>query len=955
LAAASIPRHTAAKKAAQQKVLDAIKMGATVEQACHQAGRGLKSYEGWRATDEDFRNAVDAIRGKMQPRPEGVPDFPEFRKKYLKSNTYWHQMQWIDVLEGRDPRDRHPAQVFEKGRRSRVIINTPPEHCATVDTPVLTRDGWKTIGEVTEDDWLFGRDGLAQPVLETWEPGHEVDVFTVRFNTGDEITTDAAHKWIVQDNYGNERLMTTAALLEKPTYSGRTRWRVRGADPIDLPERELPLDPYLFGYWLGDGDKGSSRIAVGDEDTADLLGQLDMAGYEYSVARDSRGRSNVVYVKGIREHLPLGDKTIPADYLMGSAKQRLSLLQGLLDSDGTISEKDGRVKFVQHHRPELCRDIYRLIASLGYQPRMKTVGIVTEVFFKPDSEPVFRLERKASRQRTTGAHRRTDFRTIESVTPAGKGNVKCVTVLTDGNLYLIGDGLVETGNAKSTTITMDYVTWRVVKNPNIRVLIVSKNQKMAVKFLYGIKQRLSHPMYADLIRDFAPQGGYKDTADTWSNDMVYLGGAARDDGEQKDPTVQALGMGGQIYGARADLIICDDCIILSNAHQYEDQIDWLTQEVATRLGAKGTLLVVGTRVAPNDLYSELRKADRYAGGTSPWTYLSQPIVLEAHDDPAKWVTLWPRTDRPCGCPDICDGSDEAGPDGLHPKWDGPHANVLRSEKATRTWALVYMQQQVAEDSVFPPYAVAGATSSRQPGPMYPGMLGHRRDGMEGLYVVAGLDPAMTRATAAVVMGVDRATKMRYVLDIHNEMQMTPKAIRDLIKDWTVKYAVDEWRIEKNAFQLFLTQDEELNEFVRGVGSTIREHYTGRNLLDPNFGVASMAALFGEYKQDEHLIWRQIIKPMIELPSPKLVERCKQLREQLIAWEPDTKNVHDIVMALWFAEIRAREVCYSAARTSYHSAMANPYLSKSRKNSQIVVNLDDMVNAQRESERHLYVV
>jgi hypothetical protein len=637
LAAASIPRHTAAKKAAQQKVLDAIKMGATVEQACHQAGRGLKSYEGWRATDEDFRNAVDAIRGKMQPRPEGVPDFPEFRKKYLKSNTYWHQMQWIDVLEGRDPRDRHPAQVFEKGRRSRVIINTPPEH------------------------------------------------------------------------------------------------------------------------------------------------------------------------------------------------------------------------------------------------------------------------------------------------------------------------------AKSTTITMDYVTWRVVKNPNIRVLIVSKNQKMAVKFLYGIKQRLSHPMYADLIRDFAPQGGYKDTADTWSNDMVYLGGAARDDGEQKDPTVQALGMGGQIYGARADLIICDDCIILSNAHQYEDQIDWLTQEVATRLGAKGTLLVVGTRVAPNDLYSELRRHDRYAGGTSPWTYLSQPIVLEAHDDPAKWVTLWPRTDRPCGCPDICDGSDEAGPDGLHPKWDGPHANVLRSEKATRTWALVYMQQQVAEDSVFPPYAVAGATSSRQPGLMYPGMLGHRRDGMEGLYVVAGLDPAMTRATAAVVMGVDRATKMRYVLDIHNEMQMTPKAIRDLIKDWTVKFKVDEWRIEKNAFQLFLTQDEELNDFVRGVGSTIREHYTGRNLLDPNFGVASMAALFGEYKQDEHLVWRQIIKPMIELPSPKLVERCKQLREQLIAWEPDTKNVHDIVMALWFAEIRAREVCYSAARTSYHSAMANPYLSKSRKNSQIVVNLDDMVNAQRESERHLYVV
>jgi hypothetical protein len=510
--------------------------------------------------------------------------------------------------------------------------------------------------------------------------------------------------------------------------------------------------------------------------------------------------------------------------------------------------------------------------------------------------------------------------------------------------------------SKSTVITVDYVTYRIVKDPNIRILLVSKNQKMAVKFLYSIKNRLSHPMYSDLIKDFAPAGGFKDTSETWTSDMIYLGQDARDDGSQKDPTVQALGMGGQIYGARADLIILDDCVILSNAHEYDKQIDWINQEVATRLGSKGALLVVGTRVSPNDLYSELRKPERYSNGASPWTYLSQPAVLEFGDDPSEWKALWPRTDRPCGCRDICNDSEEPGPDGLHPKWDGPHIADRRAQVSARTWSLVFMQQQIADDSVFPEYAVTGAVTGRQPGPLSPNTIGARRDGMEGLYVVAGLDPAMTRATAAVVMGVDRQTKMRYVLDVHNENAMTPLEIRNLIKEWTIKYGISEWRIEKNAFQLFLTQDEEINEFVRGIGCTIKEHYTGRNRLDADFGVASMAGLFGEYKREESsMTWRQVIKPLINLPSPKHIERVKQMISQIVAWEPQTKNPHDIVMALWFAELRAREVCLQAQNTSHHMTAFDGYLSKARRNERIVVNLDDAIAAQRESERHLYVI
>ena len=123
-------------------------------------------------------------------------------------------------------------------------------------------------------------------------------------------------------------------------------------------------------------------------------------------------------------------------------------------------------------------------------------------------------------------------------------------------------------HAKSTTMTVNRTAWMIVKNPAIRVIIVSKTQAMARKFLYQIKLRLTHPRNEKLIRDFAPAEGFDYKSSEWSADRIYITPLLNDSGE-KDPTVEALGIGGQIYGARADLIILDDCVTLSNAGEYE--------------------------------------------------------------------------------------------------------------------------------------------------------------------------------------------------------------------------------------------------------------------------------------------------------------------------------------------------------------------------------------------------
>lgn len=486
-------------------------------------------------------------------------------------------------------------------------------------------------------------------------------------------------------------------------------------------------------------------------------------------------------------------------------------------------------------------------------------------------------------------------------------------------------------HAKSTTITVNYSTFRVAMDPNVRIIIVSKTLYKAREFIYAIKQRLSHPRWLKMQQMYGPEGGWKEDADTWRTDTVYLGSETRDSSE-KDPTLQALGMGGQIYGARADLIILDDCITGANAHEWEKQIKWLQQEVITRLGKNGKLLVVGTRVAPSDLYRELRNPEHWSGGRSPFTYLGMPAVLELDKKPEKWVTLWSKSDRPW------DGDEDVEPDenGLYPKWDGQALFSRRSEVTPSTWAMVYQQEDVSSDSIFPPLCVQGAVNGmRKVGILNPGAPGHPQD-YGSRRVIIGIDPAMSGNTAAVAVAVDMDTKKRYILDVENMTEPTPEKIKDLIQDWTVKYQPNVVVAEKNAFQLFLTKDASIRDFLASRGVQFREHFTGNNKWDVGFGVASMASLFGTHNESKFIKGTNLI----ELPSSNNSEGVKALINQLITWKPDAhkRQKTDCVMALWFTEIVAREWL---ERGMYSQQFAqSKWHSMKQLNSRFVVDLDE---------------
>jgi hypothetical protein len=488
-------------------------------------------------------------------------------------------------------------------------------------------------------------------------------------------------------------------------------------------------------------------------------------------------------------------------------------------------------------------------------------------------------------------------------------------------------------HAKSMTVTVDYVTWKIVNNPNFRVLIVSQTQRLAADFLYAIKQRLTHPMYEELQQAYAAGVGFKSKTASWQQTRVTFGDELRESSE-KDPNIEAVGIGGQIYGKRADMILIDDAVTLSNANDFERQIKWLTQDVRSRLNPTGKLIVIGTRVSAVDLYKELRSPDRYPGGLVPWTYLAMPALLESNENPDNWVTLWPYSDQPFdGQPE-----EQKTAEGLWPRWNGRNLYNERQAMDASTWALIYQQQDISDDAIFDPVCVKGSIDGmRKAGRLVPGNPGHPKD-LNGFSFVCGLDPAMVGDTAAVCYAVDRHSHKRYIVDAIKITRPTPAQIRQLITDWTNVYAPSEWVVERNAFQSFLTQDEGIRQFLASKGTILREHHTGNNKWDAGFGVASMSTLFGTKQPDG----KHHRDNLIHLPSDQ-TENIKSLIEQLITWSPTTKGKTDMVMALWFCEIKVREWLNQGIHTTHH--MKNPFLSRYERGKRTVINIDNLLAEQ----------
>jgi replicative DNA helicase len=174
----------------------------------------------------------------------------------------------------------HPGQL--------VIVAARPAigKALALDTPLPTPTGWTTMGEVAVGDLLLDRSGRPTPVVAATEVMTGRPCYEVEFADGTVVVADAQHQWLT-DTRASRRsggravalVRTTAeiaATLRCETADRRLNHSVPNAAPLDLPDADLPLSPYVLGAWLGDGHSAAARITTGDPE---MVLHLEDEGY----------------------------------------------------------------------------------------------------------------------------------------------------------------------------------------------------------------------------------------------------------------------------------------------------------------------------------------------------------------------------------------------------------------------------------------------------------------------------------------------------------------------------------------------------------------------------------------------------------------------------------------------------------------------------------------------------
>ncbi|MBO2437401.1 replicative DNA helicase [Actinomadura nitritigenes] len=282
---------------------------------------------------------------------------------------------------------------------------------------------------------------------------------------GSQITVEAArHSGIAcrnrragaraADPSGPARIRTTEEIFAD-LRRGARRHAVEVAAALDLPDADLPVDPYVLGVWLGAGEDGDGRITCLD---GAVITEVELAGQPV-VPEPLPGCYVLPGLDGRLAALGLLDgRHVPAAYLRASAAQRRALLAGLLDTCGKTSPA-GRVD-VALPSPRLAEGIRELLVGLGHlavlDPRDEPVH---HIAFTPD-EPVFRARHSTDRHRTA-AHPDARMRHIVDVRPVASVPVRCVQVDNADHMYLAGRSCVPTHNS---TLALDFARAASIKH-----------------------------------------------------------------------------------------------------------------------------------------------------------------------------------------------------------------------------------------------------------------------------------------------------------------------------------------------------------------------------------------------------------------------------------------------------------------------------------------------------------
>ena len=419
---------------------------------------------------------------------------------------------------------------------------------------------------------------------------------------------------------GVSRTVRLAEPGEKPWLDNRgySRYQVPIAEPIDYPEQNLPIHPYLLGVLLGDGgltDINSVNITTMDEDIIEFISTILPEGhtvvsrsykskkYFYQI-QSKLGKSSPVIdgrSGGFRKQLcadleQLGlrgksalEKHIPELYLLGSIEQREWLLRGLMDTDGTrmnSNDKKATVKGVGglsfgSSSKQLINGVIQLVRSLGgismegkpYYPYYyknnekiisKNLAYRIGIRLPATVEPFYCARKKATYTGPVSQKSNSGLvRSIKNIESAGSARVKCISVDNAQERFVITDYVVSKNSAKSTVLNM-FTAWCIgrhtaAKMP-LQIIYISYNIATAIPKSRIIKQIVDSVEFKKIFPNCRLKPGMQSDVG-WSIDFEYAGIPRVGDEEF---TLRAAGLRGSITSKRAHLCLTGDTLILTD-------------------------------------------------------------------------------------------------------------------------------------------------------------------------------------------------------------------------------------------------------------------------------------------------------------------------------------------------------------------------------------------------------
>jgi hypothetical protein len=388
-----------------------------------------------------------------------------------------------------------------------------------LDTQLPTPNGWTTLGELKDGDMVFDWYGNPTKVLKVHDTLYNRDCYELTFSNGEKLVADADHEWFTQSRAERRHnsegsVKTTKQILDTLLVGQKApepQHRIPIKHCVNYPEKDLLIDPYLLGAWLGDGTSGNNCICSGGDDFDDMYNNAlshienktysirDMSGKpsHYKpvyIIRIQREKDNIPFTTKLKTLNVFKNKHIPIDYIQSSVDQRLALIQGLMDTDGHI-EKRGICQFYTIIQ-EMAEQVKEILYSLGIQcnitskiPKIKDkeYSRVYSVTFKTQL-PVFRLKRKLEKlheiKRDKVENNRNKFIYIKEIRQVPSVPVKCITVEHPEHMYLVGKTFIPTSN---TTLLTVVCLWLSIFKKDYQIAILANREEQAKEILERIK------------------------------------------------------------------------------------------------------------------------------------------------------------------------------------------------------------------------------------------------------------------------------------------------------------------------------------------------------------------------------------------------------------------------------------------------------------------------------------